>query len=332
MSSGGVGAILGGPPTVFVTRPLPEPGTSGLVEAGCQVVVQPEDSPLSSEALGAALAEADAVICTLRDRIDASVLDGAPRLRIVANFAVGFDNIDVARARARGVEVTTTPGVLTDATADLTWALILATSRRLGEGERLVRSGQWLGWAPNQFLGQAIAGRRLGIVGMGSIGQAVARRARGFEMSIVYHNRRPLPAEAAKALGAVWVPLDELFATADVVSLHAPLNSESHHLVDAAALARMKPTAVLVNTARGPLVDEAALVAALDRGQLAAAGLDVFEAEPVVHPGLLGRDDVVLAPHLGSATTAARAAMVALCIDNVLQVLAGGPAITPAPT
>jgi glyoxylate reductase len=318
-------------PTVVVTRPLPDPGPAALSAAGLRVVTNDEDRLLEPAELARLLVDAEGVICTLSDRIDASLLDVAPRLRVVANFAVGFDNIDVAAARARGVEVTTTPGVLTEATADLTWALLLAASRRVGEGERMVRSGRWTGWGPRQLIGRPVSGQRLGIVGLGAIGRAVAARARGFRMEVVYTNRRRLPESTEADLGVRAVPLDELFSTADVVSLHAPLNADSHHLVDARALALMKPTSILVNTARGALVDEAALVVALESGRIAGAGLDVFEAEPAVHPGLLGREDVVLLPHLGSATTSARAEMVDLCVENVLRVLDGRGALTPAP-
>jgi glyoxylate reductase len=317
--------------TVFVTRPLPEPGTALLETAGLQVVANTEERLLSREQLRDGLASVDAVLCSLADRIDGELLAGAPRLKVVANYAVGFDNIDVAAARGQGVEVTTTPDVLTDATADMAWALMLAAARRIGAAERLVRSGGWKGWAPTQLLGQPIGGRRLGIVGMGAIGGAVARRAAGFGMEVVYHNRRRVDPAVEADLRATYVELDELFASCDVVSLHAPLNAESRHMVDARRLSLMKPTAVLVNTGRGPLVDEAALVEALDAGRLFGAGLDVFEQEPVVHPGLLDRDDVVLAPHLGSATTTARAAMVELCTRNIVEVLAGRPAVTPAP-
>jgi len=317
--------------TVAVTRPLPAPGTAPLTDAGLRVVANDDDRVLDPAELRELVADADALICTLSDRVDEAVLDAAPRLRVVANVAVGFDNVDVAAARARGVEVTTTPDVLTEATADLTWALALAASRRLGEGERLVRTGTWPGWAPTQLLGQPVWGGRMGIVGLGAIGRAVARRARGFGMQVAYSNRRRVAPEVEAELGLVALDLDELFETSDVVSLHAPLSPATHHLVDARRLALMKPTAVLVNTARGPLVDEEALVHALEGGHLFAAGLDVFEHEPGVHPGLLGRDDVVLVPHLGSATTAARAAMVELCVTNVLEVLAGRPARTPAP-
>jgi glyoxylate reductase len=318
--------------SVAVTRPLPPPGTGPLRDAGLRVVANHEDRVLEPAELVALVADADALICTLSDRIDDAVLAAAPRLRVVANVAVGFDNVDVAAARARGVVVTTTPHVLTEATADMAWALLLAAARRLVEGDRTVRDGTWPGWAPTQLLGQPVWGRRLGIVGLGAIGRAVARRAHGFGMEVAYTNRRRLAPEVEAELGVVPLDLDELFATSDVVSLHAPLHPDTRHLVDARRLALMKPTAVLVNTARGALVDEGALVRALDEGSLFAAGLDVYEHEPVVHLGLLDRDDVVLAPHLGSATTAARSAMVELCVGNVLDVLAGRPPRTPAPS
>lgn len=318
-------------PVVLVTRPLPDPGPALLRDAGLDVRPAEADRPLGRDELLAGVADVDAVLCMLSDRIDAEVLDAAPRLRVVANFAVGFDNIDVVGARARGVEVTTTPGVLTDATADLAWALLLAAARNLGPGERMVRAGLWEGWSPTQLLGPPVRGTRLGIVGMGAIGQAVARRARGFDMEVVYHNRRRVPVEVERELGATYVPIDELLATSDFVSLHAPLNDESRHLLDRNAFERMKPTAVLVNTARGALVDEAVLVDVLRERRIAAAGLDVYEFEPRITEGLLTLDNVVLAPHLGSAATDARAAMVELCSRNIIEVLAGRPALTPAP-
>ncbi len=293
--------------------------------------VNPGDRPLDRAGLLEGVSTADALLAMLSDKVDAELLDAAPTLKVVANYAVGFDNIDVAEARRRGVEVTTTPDVLTDATADLAWALMLAAARRIGSGDRLVRAGEWTGWAPGQLLGQPIAGRTLGIVGMGAIGQGVARRARGFSMPVLYNNRRRLPETVEADVGARFVSLEELLDESDVVSLHAPLNEESRHLIDAAALARMKSTAVLVNTGRGPLVDEAALVTALRDGEIAAAGLDVFEAEPRLAAGLADLDQVVLAPHLGSGTTAARAAMVELCRDNIVAVLGGRQALTPAP-
>ena len=312
----------------YVTRPLPSPGTTPLVAAGVLVDQQDEDRPATRAELLDHLGEADALLCMLTERIDAEALAAAPRLRVVANLAVGFDNVDVPAATKAGVVVTNTPDVLTEATADLTWTLILAAARRAGEAERMVRDGRWRGWGPSQLLGQPVWGRTLGIVGMGKIGAAVARRGRGFDMPVVYHNRRRAPQVEAE-LGARYVELDELFASADVISLHAPLNDESRHVVDAAALARMKPSAVLVNTARGPLVDEAALVDALATGAIAAAGLDVYEREPELAAGLRDLEQVVLLPHIGSATTEARGAMAELCCRNILAVLRGEPALTP---
>jgi glyoxylate reductase len=309
---------------VYVTRTLPPPGHGPLVEAGFEVDQHDSDGPPSPAELVEHLAQADGLLCTLTDRIDGAVLDAAPRLRVVANLAVGFDNIDLAAAAARDVVVTNTPDVLTEATADLAWALLLAAARRLGEGERLVRAGQWRGWAPSQLLGRPVHGRMLGILGLGKIGRAVARRAAGFGMDVCYHNRRR-DESAETETGARFVELDELFEAADFVSLHAPLNESSRHVVDAAVLRRMKPTAVLVNTARGALVDEPALVDALRTGAIAAAGLDVFEREPAIADGLATLDNVVLAPHLGSATTEARAAMVRCCCDNITAVLTGQP-------
>jgi len=318
-------------PLVVVTRPLPAPGVAALEEAGLEVWVNPVDEPLPRSELLARVAEADALLCMLSEPVNVELFDAAPRLRVVSNYAVGFDNIEVAEARRRGIEVTTTPDVLTEATADLAWALLLAAARRIGEGDRLVRSGEWTGWGPNQLVGRPVAGKTLGIVGMGAIGRAVARRARGFSMPVLYFNRNRLPEDVERGLDATYVPLPELLARADVVSLHAPLNDESRHLLDADALALMKRTAVLVNTGRGALIDEAALVEALREGRLAAAGLDVYEREPALTPGLVDLDNVVLAPHLGSADAEARAAMVRLCADNIASVLAGRPALTPAP-
>ncbi|RMH37710.1 MAG: D-glycerate dehydrogenase [Deltaproteobacteria bacterium] len=277
---------------------------------------------MSRAELLAAVRDADALISLLVDRVDEELLAAAPRLRVVANCAVGYDNVDVAAATARGVAVTHTPDVLTDATADFTWALLLAVARRVVEGDALVRSGTWAGWEPGQLLGAPIAGRTLGIVGFGRIGRAVARRARGFDMAILYASPRPAGADAA-ALAARRVSLDELLAEADVVSLHCPLTDATRHLIDRRALAAMKSTALLVNTARGACVDEAALVDALEAGDIAGAALDVFEREPDVHPGLVASPKVVLAPHAGSATTAARAEMARLCAGAVRDVLSG---------
>jgi len=318
-------------PVVFVTRPLPAPGIDLLVELGFEVRANDQDRPLQRAKLVAGVEGADALLCMLSDRIDEEVLDAAPLLRVVSNYAVGFDNIDVAAARRRGIEVTTTPGVLTDATADLAWALLLSAARNLGAGERLVRAGEWTGWAPTQLLGEPLRHQTLGIVGMGAIGQAVARRAQGFGMNVVYFNRNQVSPEIETSLGAEFVPLDDLLRRSDFISLHAPLNDQSRHMFDARAFRLMKSTAVLVNTGRGALIDEAELVNVLREGQIAAAGLDVYEFEPKITEGLLTLDNVVLAPHLGSASTLARGDMVRLCCENIVEVLAGRPAVTPAP-
>ena len=288
---------------------------------------QPAAGSMPRAALLAELAEADALVSLLDVAVDEELLDAAPRLRVVANVAVGFDNVDLPAATRRGVVVTNTPDVLTDATADFTFALLLAAARRLAEGEALARSGDWRGWAPDLLLGQDVAGRTLGIIGLGRIGQAVARRARGFDMRVLYAGRRP--AAEATALLATHVPLDELLSRSDAVTLHCPLTAETRHIIDAAALARMKPTAVLVNTARGACVDEAALADALERGVIAGAGLDVFEHEPSIHPRLLATRRAVLAPHLGSATLTARGNMARLSAEAVADVLAGRPPAHP---
>lgn len=319
-------------PVIFVTRVLPDPGVDLLRAEGFDVRTHQEDRPLTREELLAGVRDADALLCMLSDRIDSELLDAAPSLRVVSNFAVGFDNIDVTAARQRGIEVTTTPGVLTDATADLAWSLLLAASRCLGSGERLVRSREWTGWAPTQLLGQPLRGQTLGIVGMGAIGQAVALRAQGFGMKVVYFNRKRVTAEIEERLCAEFVSFDELLSRSDFISLHAPLNEQSRHLFDARAFARMKRSAVIVNTARGALIDEEELVRVLREGEIFAAGLDVFEFEPKLTEGLYSLENVVLAPHIGSASTQARGDMVRLCSENIIAVLAGHPALTPAPS
>lgn len=297
-----------------------------LAAAGYDVHAEPGDAPLPPERLWELCADADALICLLTDRVDEDLLRAAPRLRVVANVAAGYDNIDVAAATRAGVAVTNTPGVLTEPTADLTFALLLAAARRVPEGDAFLRAGRYTHWKLDQEqTGLDVHGRTLGIIGLGQIGRAVARRAfHGFGMRVLYHQRRRLdPIEEAE-LGVTWSELDELLVRADFVSLHAPLTEETRHLVDAEALARMKASAVLVNTARGPLVDEAALVEALRSGTIAGAGLDVYEDEPAVHPGLLElRERVVLLPHLGSATEATRRKMADLAVANVLAVLSG---------
>lgn len=312
---------------VAVTRALPAEAEARLTASGAEVRRAPHDRPLSPPELRALAEGADALVAFLHDRVDGALIDAAgPRLRCVANVAVGVDNVDLAAARERGVVVTNTPGVLTDATADLTLALMLAATRRLGEGERLIRAGRPWAWELDFLTGPSLQGKLLGIVGFGEIGRAVARRARAFGMEIAYSARRQ--AEGEDELGARRLDLDELVAAADVLSLHCPLTPETHHLIDARRLALMKRTAVLVNTARGPVVDEAALAGALRDGTIRAAALDVFEHEPRVTPALLELENVVLAPHLGSATIETRAAMALLAVDNVLALLAGEPPLT----
>lgn len=271
----------------------------------------------------------DALLASVRDRVDDAVLAEAPRLKLVANVAVGVDNVDVAACRARGVVVTNTPGVLTEATADLAFALVLAACRRVAEGDRLVRAGGWTGFAHDLLLGRSVHGATLGILGLGRIGQAVARRARGFGMHILYHQRTPLPDGLARALGATFVStLDELCANVDILSIHSPLTAETRGLFDARRLALFRRGAVLVNTSRGPIVDEAALANALREGPLAAAGIDVFEAEPKVHPALLACENAVLTPHIGSAEATTRAAMADMAVENLRRVLAGEPPLS----
>jgi glyoxylate reductase len=273
------------------------------------------------------------VVTLLHDRVDDAFLDAAgPSLRVVANVAVGYDNIDVPACARRGVIATNTPGVLTEATADLAFALLLMTTRRLGEGERLVRAGRTWSWNMFFLLGMGLQGKLLGIVGLGQIGTATARRARAFGMQIAYTGRRRAAPELERELEAEYIEsLDDLLARADMVSLHCPLTPDTHHLIDARRLSLMQPHAHLVNTTRGPVVDEAALVEALRAGAIAGAGLDVFEHEPQVHPGLLELENVVLVPHLGSATLETRTAMAVLAARNALAVLAGEPALTPIP-
>jgi glyoxylate reductase len=302
-----------------------------LLRADADVWVSEHDRPLTRAELLEAVAGVDAAVTLLHDRVDADFLDAAGgQLRIVANVAVGYDNVDVAAAAERGVVVTNTPGVLTDATADLTMALILAVTRRVCEGDRLVRAGVEWSWDMFFMLGASLQGKTLGVVGLGQIGAATARRARAFGMEIAYAGRRRASRDVEAELGgARRLPLEELLAEADVVTLHVPLGPETHHLIDAGRLELMRESAYLVNTARGPIVDEGALAAALGAGSIAGAALDVFEHEPRVHADLVGLDNVVLLPHLGSATIETRTAMAELAASNVLAVLAGQSPLTP---
>jgi len=317
-------------PRVAVTRRLPEPALERL-GAVADVWISPHERKLAPAELHAAVAGAGALLTMLHDRVDEALLDAAgPQLRCVANVAVGYDNVDVAACARRGVQVTNTPGVLTDATADVAIGLILAVTRRFGEGERLLRARKPWSWDFCFQLGTGIQGKTLGIVGLGEIGRATARRARAFGMEIVYSGRRAVPPEVEAELGgARRLALVELLATADVVSLHCPLTEQTRHLIDAEALRLMRPESYLVNTARGAVVDEAALVEALRAGAIRGAGLDVFEREPELHPGLLELEGVVLLPHVGSATVETRTAMAELAVENVLAVLAGEPPPTP---
>jgi glyoxylate reductase len=314
-----------------VTNRIPDSALELLREQG-EVRVAESSTALAREELLALVADADAILSMLFDRVDEEFLDAAgPGLRCVANVAVGFDNIDLAAAARRGVLLANTPGVLDDATADLALALILASRRRLGEGERLVRSGRPWTWGMSFMLGGDLRGKQLGVVGLGAIGARVAERARAFGMTIAYHGRHEAPADRVAPLQARRLELDELLASSDVVSLHCPLTEETRHLIGARELALMKPTATLVNTARGPVVDEAALSLALREGRIAGAGLDVYEREPVVEPGLLGLENVVLSPHLGSATVETRTAMAELAAHNAIAALRGEELPTPIP-
>jgi len=313
---------------VYVTRLLTDDAMAALAALDVRLVVG-EERPPSREELLRGAAGAAAVVCTLTDRVDGAVLDAAgPQLRVVANVAVGFDNIDVAAARERGVVVTNTPGVLDDATADLTLGLILAVARRIAEGDRLLRRAEHWVWGPRMMVGLDLsAGATLGIVGYGRIGRAVARRARGFGLRLLVTPTRSRLWDA-NADGVTFAELDDLLAGSDVVTLHCPLTAETRHLIDDAALARMKPGALLVNTARGPIVDTDALIRALQEGRIGGAALDVFEDEPTVDPRLLDLPQVVLTPHLGSAGGATRSAMCGLAVRNVAEVLAGRPPLT----
>jgi glyoxylate reductase len=315
---------------VHITARVPGDVVGRLKAAGHEVTYRDVESPTPRDELLSAVAGVDGLVAMLVDRVDTELLDAAgPQLRVVADVAVGYDNVDLSACAERGVVVTNTPGVLTDATADLAMALVLMSTRRLGAAERRVRTGEPWGWSMTTGLGTGLRGRTLGIVGPGAIGLATARRATAFGMEVLLSGRSEPDPGVVDGLGARVVDLAELLAASDVVSLHCPLTPETHHLVGAAELASMRPTAHLVNTSRGPVVDEAALVAALEEGTIAGAGLDVYEDEPRVHPGLLGRDDVVLLPHVGSATVETRTAMAELAADNVVAVLAGDQPVTP---
>jgi glyoxylate reductase len=315
--------------SVLVTRKLPSSVLSRLHDVA-EVDLYTGEAAIPPAELKARVADKDALVCLLTDAIDRSVIDSAGRLRVISNVALGYNNIDVPYARSRQIVVTNTPDVLTESVADFTWALILAITRRLSEGERLLRRGEWKGWALDFLLGTELRGKQLGLVGVGRIGRAVAARAPAFGMKVAYTTRG---SAGPPGLGsdAEAMSLDRLLLTSDVVSLHVPLTPETRHLIDQRAFTRMKRSAYLVNTARGPVVDEAALAWALQHHLLSGAALDVYENEPAVHPDLLQLENVLLVPHLASGTTETRTAMADLAVSNAIAVLEGRPPLTPVP-
>ncbi|MGH7323263.1 MAG: 2-hydroxyacid dehydrogenase [Candidatus Rokuibacteriota bacterium] len=315
---------------ILISNILPEESRR-LIPRGVEVDYNPADEPLAKADLLRRLRGADGLICHIISAIDDEVLGASPTLKVVSNVAVGYNNIDVGAARRRGIVVTNTPDVLTETTADFAWALLMAAARRVVEADQYARSGQWRAWKWDLLWGGDVYGKTLGILGFGRIGRAVARRAGGFGMRILYHDaQRPDPT-VERDLRATYADRDMLLRESDFVTVHTPLLPETRHLIDEAALRAMKRTAILVNAARGPIVDEAALVRGLSEGWIAGAGLDVFEEEPKIHPGLLPLKNVVLAPHIASASLDTRLAMAALAVRNCLAVLEGKPAITPVP-
>lgn len=309
-------------PKILVTREVFDE-TIDYLEQYCDVDSNQADVPLEPENLKARLVDKQGVMCALTDRIDSAVLDAAPRLKAVANIAVGYNNIDLAACTSRGVMATNTPGVLDDSTADLAWALMLAAARRITEVERYIRQGQWKGWRLKQWLGIDVHHATLGIVGMGRIGQAIAKRASGFDMPVLYHNRKRIDAAIEQRLNATYVGLEDLLKRSDFVVLQVPYSPQTHHLIGAAQLQLMKPTAILINSTRGGVVDDAALIKALRDGTIRAAGLDVFENEPHLDPAFLELDNVALAPHVGSSTEATRRAMAMTAATNLVAALTG---------
>lgn len=309
-------------PRVFITRRIHSRAEEVLRTAECEVRVAPEDRPLTDTELRAGAADTDAVLCLLNDKITRDLMQSLPRVRVFANYAVGFDNMDIAAATELGVALSNTPDVLTDATAEIAWALLFAAARRVCEGDRLSRRGDFHGWAPLMLLGHQVAGRTLGIIGAGRIGAAMARGSAGFGMRVLYTKRSGVN-HAIEKLGGRRVELDELLRESDFISVHAPLAPGTLHMISDPQFALMKPTAVLVNTGRGPVIDEKALVRALASNRIAAAGLDVYEHEPKIEPELLTMENVVLAPHIGSATHDARRDMAELAANNIVDCLSG---------
>ena len=312
----------GGRPRVLLMHPILDPGPSILAEAA-EILAYPPDRPLDEASIREAAEGCVGIVSQLMDPVRETVLS-TPGLRCVSNVAVGFDNIDVGAATAHKVMVTNTPGVLDDSTADFAFTLLMSASRRIVEADSFTRSGRFRGWAIDMMLGHDIFGATLGVVGIGRIGRGVAHRAKGFNMRILYYDPQPLPREAEEQMGATRVDLGRLLAESDFVSIHVPLTKETYHLISTAQFNQMKPTAILINTSRGPVVDEAALVAALAAKKLAGAGLDVYEREPAVHPGLIPMPNVVLAPHIASATVRTRSEMSAMAARNMATAVRGG--------
>ncbi len=319
-------------PNVFVSRVIPDEGLEAI-RAACEMDLWERDLPPPRDELLRRVAGCDGVLTLLTDRVDDEFLDAAgKKLRVVSNYAVGFDNIDVAACARRGIPVGNTPGVLTDTTADLAWALLMAAARRLPEGDRYVRAGNWKTWGPLLLLGPDVHGATIGIVGFGRIGQAVARRAQGFGMEILYHDVQELPRDVTEPFGATFLPLEELLARSDFVSLHVNLSEVTRHLINAETLSWMKPTAVLVNTSRGPVVDQRALADALRDGVIWAAGLDVTDPEPIpMDDPLVGLDNCLIVPHIASASRATRGKMAAMAAANLLAGVRGEPLPTEVP-
>lgn len=308
---------------VYLTRPIPEVGVEMLRQTFPHFRMNEEDRVLEKSELMQAVRGMHGILSLLTDKIDAEVMDAAgPQLRVIANYAVGYDNIDLKAATERNIMVTNTPGVLTDATADFAWALLMATARRIPEAERYARAGKYKAWGPKLMLGGDLVGRTLGIIGAGRIGTAVARRSVGWNMRVIYTDVRPNP-EIEKAVNAQYVDMDTLLRESDYISIHVPLTPETHHLIDEKALRKMKPTAYLINTSRGPVIDEAALARALKNKVIAGAGLDVFEFEPKIHPELLELENVVLTPHIASATHETRNKMATMAATNLIEALKG---------
>ena len=310
-------------PRILVTREVFDE-TLAYIAQHCEVDSNQEDAALTPDQLAARLADKEGVVCSLTDRIGADLLERCPHLKVVANIAVGYNNIDVPACTSRGILATNTPGVLDDSTADLAWTLMLGVARRITEVERYIRQGDWKGWRLKQWLGIDVHHATLGIVGMGRIGQAIARRAAGFDMRVLYHNRKRVAESLELELKTSWVSLDELLRQSDFVVLQVPYTPQTHHLIGAAELAKMKPDAILVNSTRGGVVDDAALISALRTRAIRGAGLDVFENEPRLNPEFFELDNVVLAPHIGSSTEATRRAMAMTAAKNLVAALTGG--------